>query len=136
MGGYASQGDGSQQDPVDLTGGSGESCSQDATSSSAQTIAPTAAKAREDLTIPVTNLCSSDSDVSNDDGDLPATATEDLSATQEDDACHDSDNHEGQDSKDMDSVGEDPSGEYSQKRGAHVPRGDARSKSRGKRSKA
>ena len=65
-----------------------------------------------------------------------ATVTQDLPAAKEEDACRDSDDHEGQDSKDMDSVGEDPSGEYSQKRGAHVPRGDARSKSRGKRSKA
>ena len=36
--------------------------------------------------------------------------------TQEDDTCHDSDNHEGEDSEDMDTVAADPSGEYSQKR--------------------
>ena len=48
-------------------------------------------KTAGDLTKPVTSLCSSDSDVSLDDGQaLPATATQDLSATQEDDACHDS----------------------------------------------
>ena len=39
------KGAGSQQDSVDLTDGSGESCSQDVTSSSAQTNAPTAAAA-------------------------------------------------------------------------------------------
>ena len=42
----------------------------------------------------------------------------DLSATQEDDASHDSDDHEGEDSEDMDSAAAGPSGEYSQKRGA------------------
>ena len=41
MGGRASQGAGSQQDPVDLTGGNSTSCSQDVTSS-AETTAPTA----------------------------------------------------------------------------------------------
>ena len=41
-------------------------------------------KTAGDLTIPVTNLCSSDSDVSHDDGDdLPATARKDFSATQQ-----------------------------------------------------
>ena len=49
MGGGASQGAGSQQDPFDLTGGSGESCLQDVTSSSAQTNAPTAAEACDSL---------------------------------------------------------------------------------------
>ena len=42
MGGGASQGAGSQHDHVDLTGGSGESCSEDVTSSSAQNNTPTA----------------------------------------------------------------------------------------------
>ena len=45
MGGGASQGAGSQQDPVDLTGGRGESSSQNVSSSSHQTNAPTAAEA-------------------------------------------------------------------------------------------
>ena len=94
-------------------------------------------KTAGDLTIPVTNLCSSDSDASHDDGqDLPATATQDLPATQEEDACHDSDDHEGEDSEDMDSAAAGPSGEYSQKRGAPVPRGDGRSRRGGKRRKA
>ena len=67
-------------------------------------------------TKPVTNLRSSDSDVSHDDGDnLPAAATQDLPATQEDDACHDSDDHEGEDSEDMDRAAAGPSGDYSQK---------------------
>ena len=75
--------------------------------------------------------------MSHDDGDdLPATAAEDLSATQEDDACHDSDDHEGQDSEEMDSAAAGPSGEYSQKRGAPVPRGDGRSRRGVKRRKA
>ena len=44
-------------------------------------------KTAGDLTIPVTNLISGDSDVSHDDGDdLPATATQDLPATQDNDA--------------------------------------------------
>ena len=48
-------------------------------------------KTAGDLTIPVTNLCSSDSDVSHNDGDrddLPATTRKDLSATQEVDGFH------------------------------------------------
>ena len=49
MGGGASQGAGSQHDHVDLTGGSGESCSEDVTSSSAQNNTPTAAEARDSL---------------------------------------------------------------------------------------
>ena len=94
-------------------------------------------KTAGDLTIPVTNLCSSDSDVSHDDGDdLPATAAEDLPATQEDDACHDSDRDVGGGSEDMHSAAAGPSGEYSQKRGAPVPRGDGRSRRGGKRRKA
>ena len=93
-------------------------------------------KTAGDLTIPVTNLCSSDSDVSHDDGDdLPATARKDLSATQQVDAFHDSDDDEGGDSEDMDSAAEGPSGEYSQKRGAPVPRGDDRSRRGVKRRK-
>ena len=81
-----------------------------------------------DLRTPVANLCSSDSNVSHNDGeDLPATS-EDLPATQEDDACHDSDDHEGEESKDMDRAAVGPSGEYSQKRGASVPREDVRSR--------
>ena len=47
----------------------------------------------------------------NDGEDLPVTATEDLSAAQEEDACHDSDDHEGEDSEDMDAAA-GPSGEY------------------------
>ena len=71
-------------------------------------------------TKPVTNLRSSDSDVSHDDGDdLPATAAKGLSATQEDDACPDSDDDEGEyDSEDIDIAAAGPSGEYSQKCGA------------------
>jgi hypothetical protein len=70
-----------------------------------------------DLTIPVTILCSIDSDVSHDEGDdLPATARKDLCATQEVDAFHNSDDDEGGDSEDMDSAAAGPSGEYSQKR--------------------
>ena len=42
MEGGASQGAGSQHDHVDLTGGSGQSCSEDVTSSSAQNNTPTA----------------------------------------------------------------------------------------------
>ena len=49
MGGGASQGAGSQHDHVDLTGGSGESCSEDVTSSSAQNNTPTAADTRDSL---------------------------------------------------------------------------------------
>ena len=49
MGGGASQGAGSQHNHVDLTGGSGESCSEDVTSSSAQNNTPTAAEARDSL---------------------------------------------------------------------------------------
>ena len=49
MGGGASQGAGSQHDHVDLTLGSGGSCSEDATSSSAQNNTPTAAEARDSL---------------------------------------------------------------------------------------
>ena len=94
-------------------------------------------KTAGDLTIPVTNLCSSDSDVSHDDGDdLPATARKDLSATQQVDAFHDSDDDEGGDSEDMDSAAAGPSGEYSQKRGTPVPRGDGRSRRGVKRRKA
>ena len=93
-------------------------------------------KAAGDLTIPVTILCSSDSDASHDDGDdLPATDTKDLSATQQVDACHDSDDDEGGDSEDMDSAAEGPSGGYSQQRGAPVPRGDGRSRRGVKRRK-
>ena len=90
-----------------------------------------------DLIIPVTNLCSSDCDVSHDDGqDLPATSTQDLPATQKDDACHDSDYHEGEDSEEMDGAAVGSSGEYWQKRGGPVPRGDGRSRRGGKRRKA
>ena len=49
MGGGASQDAGSQQDPVDLTGGRGESCSQNVTSSLSQTNAPMAAEACDSL---------------------------------------------------------------------------------------
>ena len=49
MGGGASQGAGSQHDHVDLTGGSGESWSEDVTSSSAQNNTPTAAETRDSL---------------------------------------------------------------------------------------
>ena len=78
-------------------------------------------KTAGDLTIPVTYLCSSDSHVSHDDGDdLPAAATEDLSAAQEDDAFHDSDDDEGGDSKDIVSAAAGPNGEYSQKRTEHM----------------
>ena len=49
MGGGASQGAGRRHDHVDLTGGSGESCSEYATSSSAQNNTPTAAEARDSL---------------------------------------------------------------------------------------
>ena len=94
-------------------------------------------KTAGDLTIPVTILCWSDSDVSHDDGDdLPAAAAEDLSATQEDDAFHDSDDNEGGDSEDMDSAAAGPSGEYSQKCGGPVPRGDGMSRRGRKRRKA
>ena len=66
-----------------------------------------------------------------DDGDdLPATARKDLSATQEVDALHDSDDDEGGDSEDMDSAAVGPSREYSQKRRGPVPRGDCRSRER------
>ena len=79
-------------------------------------------------------MCSSDSDVSHDDGEgLPTTATEDLPAAQEDDACHDSDDHEGEDSEEMDNAAAGPSGECPQKCGAPVPRGDGRSGGGGKR---
>ncbi len=48
-----------------------------------------------------------DSDMSHDDGDdLPATARKDLSATQQVDTFHDSDDDEGRDSEDMDSAAE------------------------------
>ena len=69
MGGGASQGAGSQHNHVDLTGGSGESCSEDVTSSSAQNNTPTAAEARDSL------LCSSDSD---DEQDWSSMTTKDL----------------------------------------------------------
>ena len=49
MGGGASQGAGSQHNHVDLTGGSGESWSEDVTSSSAQNNTPTAAETRDSL---------------------------------------------------------------------------------------
>ena len=49
MGGGASQGAGSPHDHVDLTGASGESCSEDVTSSSAQHNTPTAAEARDSM---------------------------------------------------------------------------------------
>ena len=49
MGEDASQGAGSQHDHADLTGGSGEPCSQHVTSSSAQNNTPTAAEARDSL---------------------------------------------------------------------------------------
>ena len=49
MGGGASQGAGSQHDHVDLTGATGESCSEAVTSSSAQNDTPTAAEARDCL---------------------------------------------------------------------------------------
>ena len=49
MGGGSSQGAGRRHDHVDLTGGSGESCSEYATSSSAQNNTPTAAEARDSL---------------------------------------------------------------------------------------
>ena len=50
---------------------------------------------------------------------MPATAAKDLSATQEDDACPDSDDDEGEyDSEDIDIAAAGPSGEYSQKCGA------------------
>ena len=49
MGGGASQGAGSQDDPVDLTGGSGEPCSHDVTSPSAQINTPTAVEVRDSL---------------------------------------------------------------------------------------
>ena len=65
--------------------------------------------------------------MSHDDGDdLPATATQDLSATLEDGACHDSDDDEAEDLEDIDSAAVGPSGEYSQKRRRPVPRGDGR----------
>ena len=74
--------------------------------------------------------------MSHDGGDnLPATATQDLSATLEDGACHDSDDEEAEDLEDIDSAAAGPSGEYSQKRGGPVPRGDARSRRGGKRRK-
>ena len=56
--------------------------------------------------------------------------------TQEVDSFHDSDDDEGGDSEDMDSAAAGPSGEYSQKRGGPVPRGDGRSRRGGKRRKA
>jgi hypothetical protein len=145
MEGGASQGAGSDQDHVDLTNGSGfqekeriHACmllggldDQDPNDWDDE-----ACKTAGDLTIPVTYMCSSDNDVSHDDGeDLSATATEDLSATQEDDACHDSDDHEGEDSEDTESAAAGPSGEYSQKRGGPVPRGDGKSRRGGKRRK-
>ena len=76
MGGGASQGAGSHHDHVDLTGGSGESCSLRMIG----TMDPNdwddeECKTAGDLTRPVTNLCSSDSDVSHE--DLPATDTKD-----------------------------------------------------------
>jgi hypothetical protein len=49
MGGGASQGAGSPHDHVDLTGASGESCSEDVTSSSAQHNTPTAAEALDSM---------------------------------------------------------------------------------------
>ena len=75
--------------------------------------------------------------MSQDDGqDLPTTATQDLPSTQEEDACHDNDDHEGEDPEVMDSAAAGPSEEYSQKRRAPVPRGDGRSRRGGKRRKA
>ena len=64
MGGGASQGAESQQDPVDLTGGRGESSSQNVTSSSPQTNAPTAAEACNSLQ----NLLSTYMDSEEEDG--------------------------------------------------------------------
>ena len=57
MEGGASQGAGSQHDHVDLTGGSGESCSEDVTSSSAQNNTPTAADTRDSLQLEL-EICS------------------------------------------------------------------------------
>ena len=51
-------------------------------------------------------------------------------------ACHDSDDDEGEDSEEIDSADVGPGGEYSQERGAPVPRGDGRSRRGEKRRKA
>lgn len=136
MGGGASQGAGSQHDHVDLTGGSGESCSEDVTSSSAQNNTPTAAEARDSLQQFLATYSDSEEEDGAPSSEHPPSTAGPSPPTQEVDSFHDSDDDEGGDSEDMDSAAAGPSGEYSQKRGAPVPRGDGRSRRGGKRRKA
>ena len=117
MGGGASQGAGSQHDHVDLTAGSGESCSEDATSSSAQNNTPTAAEARDSLQqFLATYSDSEEEDGAPSSGHPPSTAG----------PSHPTPDHEtegvddGEDSEELDSADTGPSGECSTKRGAPV----------------
>ena len=140
MGGGASQGAGSQHDHVDLTGGSGESWSEDVTSvttsSFAQNNTPAAAETRDSLQQFLATYSDSGEEDAAPSSEHPPSTAGPSPPTQMVDAFHDSDSDEGGDSEDMDSAAAGPSGEYSQKRGAPVPRGDCRSRRVGKRRKA
>ena len=130
MGGGASQGAGSQHDHVDLTGGSGESCSEDVTSSSAQNNTPTAAEARDSLQ----QFLATYSDSEEEDGapsseqDSPSMTTKTSSTGAvlsvpaatlcSSDGSEEED--DGEDSEELDSADTGPSGECLTKRGAPV----------------
>ena len=114
--GVASQGAGSQEHPVDLTG-RGESCSQNVTSPSPQTNAPTAAEACDSLQqFLATYIDSEEEDGAPSSEHSPSTAG----------PSHPTPDHEtegvddGEDSEELDSADTGPSGECSTKRGAPV----------------
>ena len=127
MGGGASQGAGSQHDHVDLTGATGESCSEAVTSSSAQNDTPTAAEARDCLQqFLATYSDSEESDGASSSQHPPSTAgpshpTPDHE-TEGDRMDGGEEEEDGEDSEELDSADAGPSGECSTKRGAPVTR--------------